>query len=286
MFMELLVMKVFYLIFPFLLFISLFIPISSTNADAIKVVIYGDDAYEPYSYAKNSNHTQQLFGIYPQILRKIFEKMPQYDVEIRPMPWNRALKALEDEQVFAIFPPYYRPFERTYIGDYSGPILQEKIVIYGPKTHKLNPILKKFPENWRGKHLAMFLGTQDIAGLKFQELVKENAIKVSEEKGNDKNLILVGLNKRDGYINDRLAIQYTLNKLITQNQWPKEAEVPVEILEIAREDGHVAFAKNSKNQFPYSTDFIKRFNQALNELKKQGEIDKILKNYTSGKLLH
>lgn len=261
-------------------FLICFLVFSTLAQDSTKIIIYGDDAYEPYSYSKNG---QELRGIYPQILREIFKKMPEYQVEIKPMPWNRALKALENDQIFAIFPPYHRPSERPYISRYSDPILAEEIVLFGPKIYAQDPKLKKFPENWAGKHFAMFLGTQDIAGPKFQKAIAENLVKISEEKGSDQNLILVGLNKRDGYINDRVSIIYNLNKMTRENQWPKEAQRPVEILSIGKEHGYLAFGKNSKNQYPYTKKFINRFNQALKELKESGEIDRIVKGYLQGK---
>ena len=54
----------------------------------VKVLVYGDDAYPPYSYAENGIAR----GIYSDILRRVFEDMPGYKIKIVPIPWKRGLK--------------------------------------------------------------------------------------------------------------------------------------------------------------------------------------------------
>ena len=65
---------------------------ASARAEApTPVVIYGDDDYPPYSYVENG----QLKGIYTQIVREAVQAMPQYAVQLRPVPWKRGLLMLQ-----------------------------------------------------------------------------------------------------------------------------------------------------------------------------------------------
>ena len=65
--------------------LCLFIVASAQAGTATPLVIYGDDDYPPYSYVENG----QLKGIYTQIVREAVQAMPQYAVQLRPVPWKR-----------------------------------------------------------------------------------------------------------------------------------------------------------------------------------------------------
>ena len=69
----------------------------------VKVLVYGDDSYPPYSYGEEG----VAKGIYSDILRRVFEEMPGYEVKLVPIPWERGLKMLKVGQGLALYPPYY-----------------------------------------------------------------------------------------------------------------------------------------------------------------------------------
>lgn len=91
------------------------------------MVILCDAGYPPYSYAEGD----EAKGLYTDILRAAFKRMPGYRVDIRPMPWARGLAEVASGRAFALFPPYYRPSERPWM-DYSRPMLKEKVVVLCP----------------------------------------------------------------------------------------------------------------------------------------------------------
>lgn len=115
-------------------------------AKPLELIVVADDNYPPYSYTKNAKPA----GIYNIILKKIFSKMPSYNVTIRPMPWKRALQEVEQGKVFAISPPYYHINKRPFIWPYSMPILDEKVALYCHKELTLQRIFKEWPRDYFG----------------------------------------------------------------------------------------------------------------------------------------
>ena len=67
------------------------------------VLIYGDINYPPYSFYKEGRPE----GIYVNTLRSAFARMPDYDVEIKMIPWKRGLEYVKKSEAVAMVPPYY-----------------------------------------------------------------------------------------------------------------------------------------------------------------------------------
>ena len=107
----------------FLLFIGCLC--ATYSLSQTKVEIYADDAYPPYAYVEDG----KLTGIYTVVLKKIFQKMPDYNVEFKAIPWKRGLSLIEQGDIFALYPPYERPKERPYM-QYDMAILDEALVVY------------------------------------------------------------------------------------------------------------------------------------------------------------
>jgi polar amino acid transport system substrate-binding protein len=256
-------------IFAFLLSFSCFS--LDVFAKEIEVTIYCDDAYTPYSYEEKN----QPQGIYTKIIREAGKKLKGYKLKIIPMPWNRAMLAIEKKQVFAVYPPYLRTKERPFIGSYSVPILEETIVVYTRKE-LLNESRSRWPEDWYGKKIGIFLGTIDIAGTKFTNAVAENKIKMIEEKGHEINLLHLGNGKIDAYVNDRNSILYAISELKKKHKWQQASEL-VEAAVVSKEWGYLAFSKDDP-KYPFKEDFIKKFNSAITQLQEEHKIEKIVKN--------
>ncbi|MBU2711239.1 transporter substrate-binding domain-containing protein, partial [Zooshikella harenae] len=91
---------------------------------AESVTIIADEDYPPYSYKKDG----KMAGIYTDILRAVFDAMPDYKVTIEGVPWKRGLKMMEDSDSFALYPPY-KHAGRPYM-EYSMPILSEEVAVY------------------------------------------------------------------------------------------------------------------------------------------------------------
>ena len=255
------------------LLFTLFSPALGANK-TVEVTVFCDDAYRPYSYSSQAGEPK---GIYTLILEEAFQKMKGYQVTIRPRPWTRAMKSLEAGEVFAVYPPYHRPQDRPFITDYSQPILDETIVVY-TRDEKDLVRRSKWPEDWYGKTIGLFTGTMDIGGPRFVAAVKEGKIKVIEAKDNEANLRNLITRKVDAYVNDRIAISYTLRHLDKLKEWPETAPKLVEAAIVSSEQGYLAFAKDN-TAYPYKNDFIQQLNKVLTEMKSSGRINKIVQDY-------
>ncbi|WP_419779421.1 substrate-binding periplasmic protein [Maridesulfovibrio sp.] len=243
----------------FLLFSIAITCFPSTHAEAgIKINIYGDDAYAPYCFVKNGTYD----GIYVQILEKAFARMPDYEINIIPVPYKRLLLGLERGSFFAAFPPYNLPQKRPWIDVYSVPILEEDFSVFcTPK------VLKEKRTNWPEDFKNLRIGIND--GFQIPDLSELN--KVEDAASNTKNIKKLLGGRIDCYVNDSKSILYT-----AKNMGIEKSKL-VKLLKISTEYGHLAFS--SKNNPPFKNKFITKFNQIILEMKCSGEIESIVNTF-------
>ncbi|MBN1971940.1 MAG: transporter substrate-binding domain-containing protein [Candidatus Delongbacteria bacterium] len=232
------------------------------------VTVYCDDSYSPYSYQEGS----EARGIYVEILKKIFDKMDEYDVEIKANPWKRGLSYVETGKGFAIFPPYYNE-DRAKWGIYSDPILEEEVVVCGMNGKQAK--IENWPSDVHGKKFGLNNGFT-LGGKEFWDDVKAGKIIIEEAKSNSMNLGKLNLGRVDYYMNDKYAILWELTKMKAQGEIPQNTNADV-LYSVSKENGYLMFAKNG--DYPYRNDFIKKFNTVLNEMKNNGEITKVVSEY-------
>lgn len=239
--------------------ITLFIILITGNfASAAKhVIVYGDDGYAPYSFIHNGKNK----GIYLNILKKAFEKMKRYDVEIRLVPWKRANMLLERGEAFAMFPPYFRPSKRPWIKPYSVPILDEGLSVYCR-----NEILKKPRPNWPEDYEELQIGIND--GFLTPDIKK---LHIQYARSNKINLKKLFAKRIDCYVNDGKSILYTLKQMGADTSMLKEGA------QLSLEHGYLAFSR--KNNPPYKKDFIEKFNAVIRQMKRSGEIEEIVHKF-------
>lgn len=224
---------------------------------AQSVILYGDEAYPPYSFIKNG----EFVGMYVDILTKAAEKLkPSYIVKLSPVPWKRGLADLESGRSFGLFPPGLKK-ERTYITTYSVKIYQETVVLFCNSNIMKTPH-KIFPDDFLG----LTIGVNDgfLLSEKLMDAVKKNKIKLESAYGNESNIRKLSLNRIDCYASDRGAALYTAKNIGIKLQ---------EAVALTSENTFIGFS--SKDNPPYKADFIQKMNAALEELKKNGEISKI-----------
>ncbi len=242
----------------------------------IKVDIYADDNYPPYSYSEGGITK----GIYTEILMKAFSKMHGYDVNIIPMPWKRGLAYLEHGTGFAIYPPYRHTNERPYISPYSIPILNEQVVIYCKEEVLKEAKRVKWPEDFYGLTIGNNSGFS-VGGKQFSQAVKEKKMTLLETKSTAQNILMLGLGRTDCYINDRLSIMLELKRLKQEGKYD-EGGIHAKLVEgiiITNENGHLGFTNTDDGRFYFKKDFLEQFNHAINEMKEQGEIQKTVNDY-------
>jgi len=238
------------------------ITISSSHA----LEIAGDEAFPPYSFKEGG----KLTGIYTDIVNSALKQMGEQH-KILAVPWKRGLNDLEKQKIDALFPPYYRPKERPYIA-YSTDILAEKLVIFCHKDKAQN--LNNFPADYKGYSIGQNSGFS--SGAAINDAKASGIIRLSEVRSTTANLKKL-INKRlDCYVNDRLSIKYELAKL--QKAGLYDGKSIVETHTLSTEKAYLGINVKANAEIKA---FLTRFNQQIESMKANGEIEKIVARYTN-----
>ncbi|BBH53344.1 substrate-binding periplasmic protein [Fluviispira sanaruensis] len=260
--------------FFYTIFLVLFVIAKNQVASAKeKILIYADDGYQPYSYIDNGNPA----GIYYNILKEAFSKLKDFEVKIEAVPWKRGLAEVESGNIFAIYPPYYRPKERAWM-EYSEKILDEKYTLFCRATKSIFA-KKNWPEDYKG--ISVTKNSGFALPKNIMDPVEKGIITLSETKNTQQNLRKLIAHHADCYVNDDIAIEIELAKMKKAGEYKPEMpeEKIIKILDLSQETGFIGFSKKSQSKFPYKSKFIKEFNNIILDMKKNGRVEKIKQNY-------
>lgn len=243
----------------------------------ISVTVLCDASYPPYSYAENG----EAKGLYNDILRAAFARMPGYRVSIRPVPWPRGLAALEKGTAFALFPPYYRPVERPWM-DYSRPILEESVVAFVRSELAQQRAIEDFPAAYAGLRIGLNRGFNIIAAPDYKRMLAAGQVQQSYASDNRTNLLQLKRQRIDVYINDRLSILWELQQMRDQDLLGNaELDWLVEGLRLSSEHGHLGYTRLNPQTYPYKQDFMQRLDQVLLDLEADGSIARLAAHYSA-----
>ena len=243
----------------------------------ISVTVLCDASYPPYSYAENG----EAKGLYNDILRAAFARMPGYRVSIRPVPWPRGLAALEKGTAFALFPPYYRPVERPWM-DYSRPILEESVVAFVRSELAQQRAIEDFPAAYAGLRIGLNRGFNIIAAPDYKRMLAAGQVQQSYASDNRTNLLQLKRQRIDVYINDRLSILWELQQMRDQHLLGNTGlDWLVEGPRLSSEHGHLGYTRLNPQAYPYKQDFMQRLDQVLLDLEADGSIARLAAHYSA-----
>ncbi len=243
----------------------------------ISVTVLCDASYPPYSYAENG----EAKGLYSDIRRAAFARMPGYRVSIRPVPWPRGLAALEKGTAFALFPPYYRPVERPWM-DYSRPILEESVVAFVRSELAQQRAIEDFPAAYAGLRIGLNRGFNIIAAPDYKRMLAAGQVQQSYASDNRTNLLQLKRQRIDVYINDRLSILWELQQMRDQHLLGNTGlDWLVEGPRLSSEHGHLGYTRLNPQAYPYKQDFMQRLDQVLLDLEADGSIARLAAHYSA-----
>ena len=257
---------------PFFLPVALCLSIFATGAAcaASPVLIYGDDDYPPYSYVENG----QLKGIYTEIVREAAQAMPQYQVQLRPVPWKRGVLMLQTGEAFALYPPYLWRDERPYMR-YSVPLLMEQMVVFCNQEVVARRKLEHWPADYGGLHIGINAGfLLGDAGL--TQALRSGKVVLDAAKGTRTNLLKLMRGRIDCYVSDRLSAQWELQRIRREGAPGTPMQAIQETAQLASQQGHLGFTERRPAAYPYRDDFIEQFNAAIVRMQANGAIRRIL----------
>lgn len=168
------------------------------HAGPIKVVFYSDDGNPPYAMADHD----YAYGLYIDLVKEVVKDLPEYHVEIVPVPWSRGLSLLSTGDIFALIGPY-KIEERKFV-EYSNPIFQEKVVAYCREDLKLNnPVFPKaFYSFTNGINSGFVLSDE------FTKLRRDEKFRLVDGSSSDINVKRLLYKRIDCFFNDKLSTLY------------------------------------------------------------------------------
>lgn len=251
------------------------LPVISWASPPIEVTILSDIGYPPYSYAEGG----EAKGLYSDILRAAFARMPEYRVHIRPLPWARGLAELAKGRALALYPPYFRPSERPWM-DYSRPILREKLVVFVRAEVARTLPDERFPQAYRGLRIGQNRGFINILDPDYQSMLAKGELWQIYSKDNRTNLAMLYRGRLDAYINDRRAVLWELERMQRDGVFgEKGLDWLVEGPWLSGEEGHLGYTRVNEAAYPYKKDFKRRLNAILTDLEREGSIVRLSRRY-------
>jgi len=207
-----------------------------------------DEANPPFMYAQAG----RAAGAYPALLGAVFREM-KAEVEIRALPWRRALSEIESGA--AGVGGLYQTAERLARFDYSEPLFVERINVYMPR----GPATYRGLTDLHGKRVGVIRGWS--YGDEFDEARRTGTVLVEEVTSDEQNLRKLEAGRLDA----ALAIEEAAGPRLKQYPGVQRAGT------LAEKPTFLAFHKSARMGA-----FLERFNAALARLKKSGEADRIL----------
>ncbi|SIP87416.1 amino acid ABC transporter substrate-binding protein, PAAT family [Alkalispirochaeta americana] len=238
-------------------------------AGAQEVEILYDDDYAPYTWEAAGGEAK---GIYIDVIREAIDRMDRYTLRLTGVPWRRGLQLVEAGRAFGLLPPYYRPEDRPYM-DYPVAILDEGYALFAlsPDTGT------RWPEDFAGKRVGINAGFSVPDREKARD---DYGIILDEAENNEVNLRKLVAGRIDYFINDPNSIRWSASQL---RESDRSLRGPLEslqkILLISTEQGYLGIANTADAAFPFRRDFTATFVTVINEMKRDGTIDNIMRNY-------
>lgn len=241
------------------------------------VTLLVDENYRPYAYRAADGSAA---GIYPDILRAAEPRLRGYRLQLQPILWRRALAEVEAGQALAVVPPAFRPRERPYIGRYSAALLVERITVFCRQSVFAEHARQRWPEDFQGLRFGINFGSL-APDATFWQAAERGQILVEEAPGTRSNLLKMMRGRIDCFAFDRISTLGVLADLRRSGHYDEArveriAEGPI----LNRETAHVGYTARDQGRFPYKEDFAAQLDKALEALRREGAIERIVRHYT------
>lgn len=232
------------------------------------VLLATDEAYPPYSF-KSGN---EAAGIYPEILARVFSKMPGYKVTLMPVPWKRAVRMAESGDVLGVVPPYRRQDLRPWM-TYTDPLFEEKIVAICRNDIATKVSGMPYPNGYADLVFGNISGSR-AGGEVLHAMAAAGLLRIEEAKSTRSNLMKIATGRIDCYVDDVISIEGTWKKMEAAGKTPKRNFQKV--ADVSGEQTYIGLTGSQR--YPFKDDFVREFNARLADLKASGELDLIVQD--------
>ncbi len=222
-------------------------------------ILIGSSNDAPFSY--QDINTGKLEGIDIEILREICSRLGIPDIQMKVIDFSNLLVELNNNSIDMVVDAMYVKEERLQIAAFTDKWYQEGEAVVIPAD---SAVASK--EDLKGKTIGAQPGTTFYETA--QKWLEEGRIGKLEAYDNQATLMTaVNMGKVDGVVTDGIVAGYTLSsdsslKLKLLSPYEPEAS------------GQIGAAVRFEDK-----DFLVEVNKVLNEMKKDGKLLEILKNY-------
>ncbi len=246
-------------------FIILFSLLSNAYGENNKLSIYVDNSYPPYMYGLEGGGIK-ADGLYPKLIEAIIKKAG-LNAKIQAYPWKRAL--MHGDNGSGAVGGAYKNDERIKKYDFSNPLYQEKIVVFvnTNRQFKFNSL-----EDLKGKVVGVNRGWS--YGQKFDTARENKLFEVDIANNSTALFTRLAFNRIDCIILDKLSGEAFVKKtkqLIKMNlNMNKDCNIITLSPPLTVNNAYLMIPKKLK-----MSDFLKKFNQTLAQIHKDGTYEKI-----------
>jgi len=222
-------------------------------------ITIGSSNDAPFSYTDVS--TGKLAGVDVEILRAVCSKLGIADVQLKVIDFSNLLVELNNNSVDMVVDGMYVKDARLKIAAFSDKWYQEGEAVVIPQNSTI-----KSKEDLKGKAIGAQPGTTFYETA--QKWQKDGTIGSLVSYDNQATLMTaVNMGKVDAVVTDGIVAGYTLSK---------DSSLKLKLLSPykAEASGQIGSAVRFKDEA-----FLTEFNTVLNDMKKDGSLLKILKNY-------
>jgi len=249
---------------PAAVFVVILIAVlASSKCAAQQQIVFADSPYPPYVVGEVGSD-QPLGGTAVDLVRQLFDQLPDYQASFQLMPWKRVLRSLEEGTVDGVTMVAYTP-ERAAFLDFSAALVEYQLALFYST--------EAFPNgfNWRDLNdLSEFrIGVVEgyLSDSKMYEFVSEGApLKLLRLSGTEDQLFGMLMRGRVDLICFKLGSGKTLlrqrgwTELIRPHQKP-----------IYQGAYHLGFSKAQQHN-----ELIEQLNVLINQWKTNGKLKAIL----------
>ena len=237
-----------------------------------RVVLAAEDDYPPYSYVDADGNAA---GLYADILHAAAAQMDEFEIELVPLPWNRALEAVRRGEILGFYPPYIWTEERPGVDRYSTPLLTETVVVICHHDRVTPESFGPYPPRWPEDFHGLTVGNTDgylSPGRAFFRAVDRGDIFLAIASTTEANLRKLLVGHVDCYVNARPAIAYGWEILGVEDP----AAVGIfEAAVVDRYTGHVGYTANDA-AFPHKDAFADRLDEVIEGMRHSGQIASVI----------
>lgn len=226
------------------------------------LTVFVDSNYPPYMYELEGTLAD---GLYPRLLQEVVNQAGE-KVAVKAYPWKRAL--IYSEEGKGAVAGAYKNAERLKFYDYSNSLYQEKLVLF---VNKNKPFEFNSIADLKGKVVGVNRGWS--YGQEFDDARANKLFDVNIRNHPDENFKMLALGRIDCLILDKQSGDSFIKIMGIKDQvvsLPNAFSV---------NDGYLIVPKKMK-----MAGFIAKFNAALEQIKKDGTYNKIVKTYIQGEI--